>query len=293
MRVHVALTPADAAGLALDGWTAIVVDVLRATTTVVAACAAGCARIIPVADPRSALARAAELPPEAVLLAGERGGEPIAGFQLGNSPLEYTPERVRGRTILLTTTNGTAAMLGAALAGAAAVAALTNVSAAAEWALAQGRDLAVLCSGDDGAFSLEDAVCAGLLVSRVASAPGVELSDAAVAAWRLGEYYASRLGDLRHSSRWARRLSRLGRSADVDACLSRDTTRIVPVVEGTGIVPGPGAALAADPARPAEQTSRDAMHVLRAPAPAQPRSSGGASAGPVEAPPDSDPQARR
>ena len=205
MRVHVALTPAEASGLALDGWAAIAVDVLRATTTVVAACAAGCVRIIPVSDSGAARERAALFTAGEVLMAGERGGEPIPGFHLGNSPLEFTPERVRGRTILLTTTNGTAAMLGAGSAGAGAVAALTNVSAVARWALAQGRDLAVLCSGDDGSFSLEDAVCAGLLVSDVASACDAELSDAAVAAVGLGRYYATRIGDLRHASRWARR----------------------------------------------------------------------------------------
>jgi 2-phosphosulfolactate phosphatase len=237
MRVHVALTPADAAGLPLPGRAAIVVDVLRATTTVVAACAAGCARVIPVADPGAARARAQDFPPDEVVLAGERGGEPIAGFHLGNSPLEYIADRVSGKTILLTTTNGTGAMLIAGSASVAAVAALTNVSAAADWAIARGRDLVVLCSGDDGAFSIEDTVCAGLLVSRVATA-GVELSDGAIAALGLGRYYGGRLGDLRQASRWARRLLRLGLSADVDACLRRDATDAVPVLEGGAVVPG-------------------------------------------------------
>src|SRR2546428_5991767 len=179
MRVHVALTPADASGLALDGWAAVAVDVLRATTTVVAACAAGCARIIPVTDSGAARERAALFAAGEVVMAGERGGEPIPGFHLGNSPLEFTPERVRGRTILLTTTNGTAAMLGAGSAGAGAVAALTNLSAVAGWALAQGRDLAVLCSGDDGSLSPQGAGCAGPPVSPGPSAPHAGLSRAA------------------------------------------------------------------------------------------------------------------
>src|SRR5262249_59770555 len=100
MRVHVALTPADASGLALDGWTAVVVDVMRATTTVVAACAAGCARVIPVADVDAARACARQFPDREVLVAGERGGQPIAGFHLGNSPFEFTREPVSGRTVL-------------------------------------------------------------------------------------------------------------------------------------------------------------------------------------------------
>ncbi len=260
MRVHVSLTPEDPRPSVLGGRAAIVVDVLRATTTVVAACAAGCLRIIPVADGDAAVAAAAGFPREEVLLAGERDGEPIAGFDLGNSPLEYTAERVAGRTLIFTTTNGTAVMRRAGLARAGAAAALTNVGAAAGWALAQGLDVTVLCSGDGGALSLEDAVCAGLLVQRMAArAPGLELSDAAVVALRLAGSYGGRLGDVRIDSRWARHLGARGRSADVDACLRLDTTLMVPVFRGGAIVPGPHAlgglqaATPVDPARAAGQ----------------------------------------
>jgi 2-phosphosulfolactate phosphatase len=256
MRVHVALTPAGPRPFALDGCVAIVIDVLRATTTVVAACGAGCLGVIPVADSDAARAVAAGRPRDAVVLGGERGGEPILGFDLGNSPIEYTAERVGGRTVILTTTNGTRAMKSTGGARASAVAALTNVSAAAEWAVTQGRHVTVLCAGDDGALSLEDAVCAGLLVQRMAlRAPGVELSDAAVVALRLAEYYRGRLGEVGRDSRWARRLAQRGRSADIDACLRLDTTVMVPVFEAGIIVPGPPArdgleeATAADGAR--------------------------------------------
>ena len=241
MRIHVALTRAELARVALDGRAAIVIDVLRATTTVVAACGAGCLGIIPVADPEAARAVGAGFPRDAVVLGGERGGEPIAGFDLGNSPLEYTAERVSGRTIILTTTNGTSAMKRAGVAAAAATAAFSNVEAAADWAVAQGRDVTVLCAGDGGALSLEDAVCAGLLVQRMAArAPGVELSDAAVVALRLAEHYRERLDEVRRDSRWARRLASRGRGADIDACLRLDTTAMVPVFEAGIIVPGSG-----------------------------------------------------
>jgi 2-phosphosulfolactate phosphatase len=240
MRVHVALTPADIGACGLHGRAAIVVDVLRATTTVVAACAAGCRRIVPVVDDAAALAAATGYARGEVLLAGERGGEPIAGFDLGNSPLEFTADRVRGRTIILTTTNGTATMRAASHAGAGAAAALTNAAAAAGWALAQRRDVTVLCSGDDGALSLEDAVCAGVIVGRmVARAPDLQLSEGAEVAWRLGQYYEGRLGQVGLHSRWARRLIAKGGAADVDACLQLDTTSLVPVLERGGIVPGP------------------------------------------------------
>ena len=170
MHVHVALSPAEFAGAPLERRTALVVDVIRASTTVVAACAAGCRRIVPARDRAAALRAADALGAAGVLLAGERHGETIAGFDLGNSPLEYTADRVSGRTVVLTTTNGTAAMLEAQRAAGAGVAALTNLEAAARWAAAQGRDVTVLCAGEGGQLSLEDAVCAGLLVEALAGA---------------------------------------------------------------------------------------------------------------------------
>lgn len=251
MRLHIALSPAEFPALALDGRAAVVVDVMRATTTVVAACAAGCRRVIPVVDAAAALSCGRALPAGEAVLGGERGGEPIAGFDLGNSPLEYTPERVGGRTIVLTTTNGTAAMLAARGAAVGAVAALTNVAAAARWVLAQGRDTTVLCAGETGEFSLEDAVCAGFLVEQVLAGRagrGLEVSDAAVAARRLGAAYAHRLGLLAEDSAWARRLAGAGRGADVAACLQVSTTAEVPVFDGDSIVPG-RAALTAEAAR--------------------------------------------
>src|SRR5262245_6905029 len=134
-------------------------------------------------------------------------------------------------------------------AAAGALAALVNTSAAAAWAAAQGRDVAVLCSGEDGAFSLEDAVCAGLVVSRLAAAGRADLSPGAAAALALGQYYGRRLGELRDASRWARRLVRLGRAADVDACLVADSTEMVPMLGPEGIVPALPAGAGSAPPR--------------------------------------------
>ena len=216
-------------------------DVLRATSMVVAACEAGCARVIPVADAALARERARGLAPESVLLAGERRGERIDGFDLGNSPLDCSPARVGGWSIVLTTTNGTAAMLKASQAGAAAIAALTNVGAAVRWAVSQDRDLTVLCAGEQGGFSLEDAVCAGLLAEGLAgAAAGAKLSDAAQAARCLGVFYAPRLDRLRHDSGWARHLEARAHGADLDCCLRVDASALVPVLAGGVITAGPG-----------------------------------------------------
>ena len=237
MRVHVALSPAVFSDVPLSGRTAFAVDVLRATTAAVAACEAGCRRLVPVPDAAAAEAFAAADGADTVR-AGERGGEPLVGFDLGNSPAEFTAARVGRRTVVLTTTNGTAAMLTASRAAGAGLAALTNVTAAARWAIEQGRDVSILCAGDSGALSLEDVVCAGLLVSHLSEAEAAAtLSEGAATALALGRHYGRRLDRLTEDSPWARKLVRLGRAADVAACLRADVTDVVPVFAAGGFVP--------------------------------------------------------
>ncbi|MBI1958705.1 MAG: 2-phosphosulfolactate phosphatase, partial [Candidatus Rokubacteria bacterium] len=113
----------------------------------------------------------------------------------------------------------------------------------ARWVRAHGQDATVLCAGAQGGFSLEDAVCAGILVERIVAGAGrdgrsVEVSDAAVAARRLGAHYAGRLGLLLEDSTWARTLARAGRAADLAACLALSTVDEVPVFDDGAIVPG-------------------------------------------------------
>src|SRR5262249_29869828 len=229
MQVHVAFMPGEFPELELAGRVALVVDVFRATSMVVAALGAGCARVIPVASEAAARERAAARGPEPVRLAGERGGDPIDGFDLGNSPLDCTPARVGGRTLVLTTTNGTRAMLKAGEATVAALAALTNVAAAAQWAANHRRDVTGLCAGEQGRFSPEDTVCAGLLVAGVRRAnPEVKLTDAARAAHRLGIAYGAEPDRLKQDAAWARQLQRRGRAADLEACVRIDVATLVP-----------------------------------------------------------------
>lgn len=230
MRVDVVPTAEAAGSAALAGVSVLVVDVLRASTTIVAALRSGCAGVVPVADPDEARRRAAAAPPGQALLAGERKGEPIAGFDLGNSPLDVTPERVRGKTLILTTSNGTRALLAARPAARMAVAALVNLTAVTAWALEAGADVTVLCAGERGEVSLEDRVCAGLLVEGVLrEAPGAAVSGPAAEAAALGRSYGKDVGRLAQDSSWARHLVRRGRGADVAACLALDTATLVPI----------------------------------------------------------------
>ncbi|MBI4593910.1 MAG: 2-phosphosulfolactate phosphatase [Candidatus Rokubacteria bacterium] len=230
MRVDVVATADAAVPAGLRGATVLVVDVLRASTTIIAALRSGCAGIVPVGDPEAARHRASALPDGTVLLAGERRGEPIAGFDLGNSPLEFTAERVAGKTVILTTSNGTRALLAAGPAAQVGVAALVNLSAAAAWALGGGSDVTVLCAGERGRPSLEDGVCAGLLVERMLrDEPRLHATVAATAAAELASGYGKDVARLAADSGWARHLASRGRAADVVACLVLDTTTLVPV----------------------------------------------------------------
>lgn len=167
MRLDVAFTPLGLQPAEVQGRTVFVIDILRAATTICAAMHHGARAILPVADSDEALRLAQTLDSDDVRLAGERQCKPIPGFALGNSPREMTPEAVRGRTIILTTTNGTRALL--AMGGAQAVfpMAAANLEVAGRRALEaweRDRDLLIVCAGREGQFALDDAYCAGRLV---------------------------------------------------------------------------------------------------------------------------------
>jgi 2-phosphosulfolactate phosphatase len=146
--------------------TAVVIDVLRATTTLTVAFANGARRMIPVADPARAFALRER--DASVLLCGERGGIKVPGFDLGNSPAEYGPEVVAGRTLVFASTNGSLAMLACGGCGTRLLAAFVNAKAAV--ARLGDQDFVLLaCAGREGHFSLEDAACAGWLCNGLAA----------------------------------------------------------------------------------------------------------------------------
>ena len=231
--LDVLLTPGGLTEDALHGRAVVVVDVLRASTTVVAALENGARAVIPVADKGEAGRLAASLDGDVSLLGGERGGETIPGYQAGNSPLEYTPDAVAGRTVVLTTTNGTAAMSQARSAAEAAVGAFTNAAAAVGFlrrALDAGRPATVLCAGADGRVSLEDTLCAGLFVTRLADPADVPgLSDSAQIAAALYRGSADRLARSLFGARHTQRLIALGYADDVAFAARIDATDALPV----------------------------------------------------------------
>ncbi len=150
----------------LSGGTAVVIDVLRAATTIVHALAAGAKEIIPCLEVAEAHALAQRFRVGEVLLGGERQGVAIDGFDLGNSPEEYTPDRVGGKTVILTTTNGTRAISRALKADEVFIAAFVNASAVLQ-RLFDRQSVHILCAGTDGQISEDDVLLAGMLVERL------------------------------------------------------------------------------------------------------------------------------
>ncbi len=164
----------------MAGGTVVVIDVLRAATTICHALEAGATEVVPCVEVEEALATAASLPGE-VVLGGEREGLPIEGFHLGNSPGEYTPESVGGKTLVFTTTNGTHALHHARLADRVLLGAFVNATAIVGQLLGQ-EQIHILCSGTKGEYSEDDILLAGLLVERLERTGGLNYSQNAQAA---------------------------------------------------------------------------------------------------------------
>ncbi|MEX0907569.1 MAG: 2-phosphosulfolactate phosphatase [Gemmatimonadota bacterium] len=229
MRLDVAFTPAEARGL-VAGRSVVVVDVLRATSTMIQALVNGARSVLPTPGVEEAVRKADELGRDAVLLCGERDAMPIRGFHLGNSPVEFTPERVAGKTLVMTTTNGTSALLAAAGADACYIGALLNVGAVARRLAAEGSDTLLLCSGREGAFALEDAACAGRIARVVRhQVEGVRGNDALRASLRIARRPPTARGLGRTAA--GARLRELGRYDDLAFCAREDLHDVVPVLD--------------------------------------------------------------
>lgn len=212
------------------GRVVVVIDVLRATSTIVEALANGARSVLPVAAVDEAVRKADELGRDAVLLCGEREMQPIRGFQLGNSPLEFTTERVAGKTLVMSTTNGTGALLTGAAAAECWVGALLNAGAVADRLSAAQSDALLLCAGREGAFALEDALCAGRIARRVRDATdGVHGNDGLRATLRLSRA-APTARTLARTTAGAR-LRELGRADDIAFCVQEDRHTAVPVLD--------------------------------------------------------------
>lgn len=224
------LTQAD-----VQGRVVAMIDVLRASTTIAVALANGARTIIPLDSSEEVATRAKQFERGSMLLAGERKMLRMDGFDLGNSPREHTREQVEGKTVLLTTTNGTHALLAVQGARDVVVASYVNLTAVCAMlraALRGGADITIVCAGQDRQFALEDAACAGRYVSQVVKRlHSVELNDAALAASLIDRRYGDNLMRLFETAAHGRALAAAGFEEDLAACAAVDSYPVIPIYQ--------------------------------------------------------------
>lgn len=221
---------------------AIAVDVLRATTTMATALHAGAEAVQVFSDMDKLIKVSEEWPAEKRLRAGERGGSKVAGCDLGNSPLDCTPELMGGRRLFISTTNGTRSLQRVQDAASVLAAAFINRQAVVDYVVAkQPETVWIVGSGWEGSFSLEDTACAGALADSLATATGAQLgelagNDEVIAAVALYRQWQDRLLELMHHASHGQRLLRLDCLEDLKYCVQTDILDIVPVQREPGVL---------------------------------------------------------
>ena len=235
MRVDVFFGPQELTSADTTNRVVAVVDVLRASTTIAVALANGARVVVPLASSEEVVSRSKSLTRSEVKLAGERKSKAISGFDLGNSPREYTSEVVDGKTIMITTTNGTAAILAVQGARDLVVASYVNFSAVLSMlgaAIRGGTDVTILCAGQDRRFALEDAACAGRFVQHItAKHPKAAINDAAHAAMLIDKKYGTNIKRLLKASAHGQALIEAGFEDDIAVCADVDSYPVLPVYQ--------------------------------------------------------------
>jgi 2-phosphosulfolactate phosphatase len=211
----------------------VVIDVLRATSAICTAFHYGVKSIIPI----STLEEAFEYRRKGFLVAAERDGQVVEGFRFGNSPFSYMTEEIKGKTVVMTTTNGTKTINVAKDADTVAVGSLLNLDTLSEWLIQKNRNTLIVCSGWKNKFNLEDTICAGAVVEKLLASMKFQTSeDSSVAAKYLflsaKENY---LGYIKSSSHRSR-LKALNLNEDVKYCLTPNQTQVVPILKNGELV---------------------------------------------------------
>jgi 2-phosphosulfolactate phosphatase len=253
--IQVHLTGRSASENSLKGKSVVVIDVLRASSTIVTALNNGARAVIPVADMAEAGKISAHMDQDLTVMGGERGGIRIDGYALGNSPTEYTPEVVQGRTVILNTTNGTRAITDARRATEVAIGSFLNISEIIRFVFQAEKDVAIVCAGSDNRVALEDVLCAGLILHQLWDGSEPEdRTDAAHIAFSLYAQDRDRLADAVARSNHGQRLISLGFADDVELCTRIDVCPVLPIYRDSLLVLRDPAA-AAVPSRPPAQES--------------------------------------
>ena len=235
MKIDVFMSPNEMASGDTQGRVVAVIDVLRASTSIAAALNNGARSVIPAEDADEVITRSKQFERGEVKLAGERRMLTIPGFDLGNSPLEFTAEAVNGCTVLISTTNGTRALLGIQGARDIVIASYVNLSAVSAMLRTAARsdtDIAIVCAGTEGHFSLEDAACAGRYVRTITSrASSIVTNDAAQACALIDRKYGDNIEKIFQDSSHGKALAEAGFGDDLVAAAAVDSHPVVPIYQ--------------------------------------------------------------
>jgi 2-phosphosulfolactate phosphatase len=232
--IQVALCPSEIRRISttdLSEVTAVVFDVLRATSSIITGLASGVEAIIPVRTVEEARARKLKDPD--LLLAGERHGLPPEGFDLGNSPEEF--ENLKGRRVVMTTTNGTTAIESVRTASKVLIGALLNIDALADYLFTHPpKSLLLVCAGTGEEFSLEDAIAAGALVTRLTD--DQRLSDSAMITRSLYEQVGDNLDEWLRQTQNGKQLRKIGKDPDITWCARLSVFDLVVQLKGEEVI---------------------------------------------------------
>lgn len=229
MQITVAITSQSFKKGELSDKTVVVVDVLRTSSTIVAALQHGCERVIPAYNPSEA-AEIRNVTESDVLLGGETDMMKVQGFDLGNSPLEYLGKDILEKTVILSAADGTSAIKGCAGAGTVLIGCLLNAEALASAVLQIGRDTVMVCAGVNGKFSTDDVIGVGCILDRIMqSDPSADMDDLGHLALRVYRRAKSNMLQFLEGCVQYERLSAAGYLEDVTFCLQEDIFSVVPV----------------------------------------------------------------
>lgn len=232
MRIDVIWTPLELEGVQLQDRVVTVIDVQRAGTSVAVALHNGARAVVPAESTEEALRIARSLGRSEAILCGERQGVRIDGFDLGNSPAEFSPERVRDRVLVMTTTNGTRSLLAAAAARRTFMASFVNMRAVVQAMAEIDADPLIVCAGRQGSVSVDDALCAGTMVADYLVRQDVDessLDDGALAALALARQIGPVTEDFLRTTRAGRALENVGHGDDIGFCARVDSVPVVPL----------------------------------------------------------------
>jgi 2-phosphosulfolactate phosphatase len=234
MKIDLSFSAGQFDDLQLRDKNVVVLDVLRASSTITVALNNGAREIIPVASIESAVKISGSLFGEVTLRGGERNGKIIEGFNLGNSPLEYSEAAVKGKSIIYCTTNGSVAMAKSRYARMLIVGSFLNLTTMVDFIREEKKDFLFICAGrlnSIGYFSLEDAVCAGMMIQKLMKDGSLELnlSDSAKAAHALYKSFGRSILKMLKTSEHGKYLSEIGFADDLKICAAVDSVPVLPV----------------------------------------------------------------